>query len=92
MTRGDKCTSENLFIDFILAENESWKDNTVKTTMTEALLNEITFKINGVVTEFDFVAISGGGFYLNAVVPEPAEWAMIFGAVALTFVAYRRRR
>jgi hypothetical protein len=24
-------------------------------------------------------------------VPEPAEWAMIFGAIALAFVAYRKR-
>ena len=91
MKRGDGFTGEDLFIDFILAENESWKDNSVKTTMSEAKLNEITFKINGVITEFDFVATTGG-FYLNTVVPEPAEWAMIFGAVALAFVAYRRRR
>ncbi len=27
-----------------------------------------------------------------AAIPEPAEWAMIFGAIALGFVAYRRRR
>ncbi len=91
MTRGQGFTGEDLFIDFILAENESWKDNSVKTTMSEAQLNEITFKINGVITEFDFVATTDG-FYLNTVVPEPAEWAMIFGAVALAFVAYRRRR
>ena len=26
------------------------------------------------------------------VVPEPAEWAMIFGTIALAFVVYRRRR
>ena len=31
------------------------------------------------------------GFYINTVVPEPAEWAMIFGAIALGFVAYRRK-
>ena len=30
--------------------------------------------------------------YSGALVPEPAEWAMIFGAIALAFVAYRRRR
>ena len=35
---------------------------------------------------------SGSGFWVNAAVPEPAEWAMIFGAIALSFVAYRRRR
>ncbi len=35
-----------------------------------------------------------GYYYVNATtaVPEPAEWAMIFGAVALGFVAYKRRK
>ena len=35
-----------------------------------------------------------GSFYVNAIstaVPEPAEWAMIFGGIALAFVMYRRR-
>jgi hypothetical protein len=31
------------------------------------------------------------GFYIN-VVPEPAEWALIFGAIAFGFIAYRRRK
>ena len=30
--------------------------------------------------------------YAQALVPEPAEWAAIFGAIALAFVAYRRRK
>ncbi len=30
--------------------------------------------------------------YYVVAVPEPAEWAMIFGAIALGFVAYRRRK
>ncbi len=35
-----------------------------------------------------------GYYYVNATaaVPEPAEWAAIFGAIALGFVAYRRRK
>ena len=32
-----------------------------------------------------------GGVFINVVVPEPAEWAMIFGGIALAFVMYRRR-
>ena len=32
------------------------------------------------------------GFWLNAVVPEPSTHAMIFGAIALGFAAYRRRK
>ena len=31
-------------------------------------------------------------FSQSAVVPEPSEWAFIFGALALSFAAYRRRR
>ena len=35
-----------------------------------------------------------GDYYISAsaLVPEPAEWAMIFGAIALAFVAYRRKK
>ena len=34
-----------------------------------------------------------GGYLLSAVaVPEPAEWAMIFGAIALGLAIYRRRK
>ncbi len=33
-----------------------------------------------------------GANALIAAVPEPAEWATIFGAIALGFVAYRRRK
>ncbi len=31
-------------------------------------------------------------FTVATQVPEPAEWAMIFGAIALAFVAYRRKK
>lgn len=30
--------------------------------------------------------------YLNYVIPEPAEWAAIFGAIALAMAVYRRRK
>ncbi len=48
-------------------------------------------------TEGNLVAVSaidGSGVYLNVVtaVPEPAEWAVILGALALGFVAYKRRK
>ena len=35
-------------------------------------------------------AVSSTGWI--SAIPEPAEWAMIFGAIALAFVAYRRRK
>ena len=36
--------------------------------------------------------IESGVFSVSTVVPEPAEWAMIFGVIALVFIAYRRRK
>ncbi len=43
--------------------------------------------------EFANGTSADGGYYIyNVAVPEPAEWAMIFGAIALGFVAYRRRK
>ena len=35
---------------------------------------------------------NSGVYTIYTQVPEPAEWAMIFGAIALGFVAYRRRK
>ncbi len=36
---------------------------------------------------------AAGGYWLTAVaIPEPAEWAAIFGALALTLAIYRRRK
>jgi len=32
------------------------------------------------------------GYWLNAAVPEPAEWAAIFGVIVLGFAAYRKRK
>ena len=48
-----------------------------------------------VLNENLFIKDLGDGsytIYTESVVPEPAEWAMIFGAIALGFVAYRRRK
>ena len=40
---------------------------------------------------FDFDS-STGALNINVNVPEPAEWAMILGAIAIAFAAYRRRK
>lgn len=92
--RGSGCTSEDLFVDFILDSSETWRDNSVKVTeMSLADLAEVTFKINGVITDFNFVeAGAANSYYLNLTVPEPAEWAAIFGVIALMFAACRRRK
>ena len=38
------------------------------------------------------IFVEGFSSYAFSQVPEPAEWAVIFGAVALMFVVYRRRK
>ena len=40
----------------------------------------------------DFDSSIGGYWLTTAPIPEPATWAAIFGAVALGFAAYRRRK
>ena len=53
-----------------------------------SVLDEEKYKIN-------IAAVDGeaNAFWVNAVaVPEPAEWALIFGAIALGLVIYRRRK
>jgi hypothetical protein len=54
---------------------------------------------NRAYTNDDFQMVAGEwngmqGFWLNipAAVPEPAEWAMILGGLALAFAMYRRRK
>ena len=45
--------------------------------------------------DFEIVEIAaedGGGFWLNAIVPEPASVAALFGAMALAFATWRKRR
>jgi hypothetical protein len=43
---------------------------------------------------FEQATVDGvSGYLLSAVaVPEPAEWAMIFGGIALALAVYRRRK
>ena len=57
-----------------------------------------TTKDGKTLTTEDFEFVAGqytegiNGYWLNAVVPEPSTYAMIFGAIALGFAAYRRRK
>ena len=43
---------------------------------------------------FEQATVDGvNGYLLSAVaVPEPAEWTMIFGGIALALAVYRRRK
>lgn len=61
-------------------------------------LANVTFQVyNHSLLQYE-EGVLGENFFINdgwisrtAEVPEPAEWAMIFGAIALAFVAYRKR-
>ena len=39
-----------------------------------------------------YATVGGNSIEVNVVVPEPAEWAMIFGALALGLALYRKRK
>jgi hypothetical protein len=43
-------------------------------------------------TESQWIGNATDGFILTVAVPEPAEWAMIFGGIALALAIYRRRK
>ncbi len=56
-----------------------------------------TFTLVGDVADLKFDTVNVGGtdyikFWTGAAIPEPAEWAAIFGAIALGFAIYRRRK
>ena len=51
-----------------------------------------TYTLDNLEFEAGLYTDGTNGYWLNVSVPEPAEWAMIFGAVALGFAIYRRRK
>ena len=94
------CDSNLIFTDFEnglvkLGINESIlaADGTISLGVANTSL-----KISGLTKDGkalnDGWSIDSNGYLFNlgAVVPEPSEWAAIFGALALAFAAYRRRK
>ncbi len=76
-------TVDNFFIEFINFENG-------KVKLTNDLLKADDWahvKAEG----WENFRLENGYITATEVVPEPAEWAMIFGGIALAFVMYRRR-
>jgi hypothetical protein len=59
----------------------------------EGLLYQCVY-VNGVLLTADMLEKQTSGAYKDTfmVIPEPSTYAMIFGAIALGFVAYRRRK
>ena len=85
----------NIFIE----EDFSWEND--KIHFTNATVERVvsilgTITIGDTVIDkslWDIVSDGNKGVYVNLTqVPEPAEWALIFGAIALGFIAYRRRK
>ncbi len=81
---------------------DNWHDNSFKIVdMALADLEKISFyeevvdgetvSLSKLDVKFVETSLGSGDYWVNAV-PEPAEWAIIFGAIALGFVAYRRRK
>ena len=48
--------------------------------------------LNNGVSKFNAVVDSNGVALVGSAVPEPSQWAMILGAIALGFVMYFRRK
>ena len=55
--------------------------------------NLIAYDVNGKLLE-GLWSVDANGYLFNSAlaVPEPAEWAMIFGGIALGLAIYRRRK
>ena len=74
---------------------DSWDEENAVFTINSAENQTIKYQFvdsNGVaLTGLSYTAVDGG-WLLTGAVPEPAEWAMIFGGIALGFAIYRRRK
>ncbi len=80
--------------DFFINITGEWNDDTFKIfDMEKSDIENLDIRYNGVATAFDVInATTGGGYYITQTqVPEPATFALIFGALGLGFVLYRRR-
>ena len=73
---------------------ESGSDYTLSYYKGDELSTTITLKgadLSGFT--FEQTTVNGvNGYLLSVAVPEPAEWAMIFGGIALGLAIYRRRK
>jgi len=60
----------------------------------DSLLNifSVTLDASGNILTQEKLYQNASGYITAIAVPEPAEWALIFGAIAFGFVAYRRRK
>lgn len=94
---GNVITFDNIFTDgFSQIIFSDFEDELLRITNKESIadidISKLVAMQNG--TQLSVNWIDRGDYYAltSAIVPEPAQWAMIFGAVALGFAMYRRRK
>lgn len=75
---------------------DNWHDNSFRIVgMDLAGLEALKFydtSLDQLEVYFVETSAGSGEYWVNSTIPEPAEWAMILGALALAVAAYRRRR
>ena len=83
----DKCSDWN--VESWDAENSAFTVKRKTNTMTIYFVDENEEQLK----DLSFTAVDGGWLITGMqAVPEPAEWAMIFGGIALGLAIYRRRK
>ncbi len=76
---------------FNIADSANLTQNGESVTLA-SLQDDMVVTYNGQTLDKSQWSLDAQTGKLTAAVPEPAEWAMIFGALALGFVAYRKRK
>jgi len=82
---------------FILADYADYDYNFKISNMTLTEIEALTFynsSSTALVEGVDYFIIAdttNGGYWINSTIPEPAEWAAIFGALALSLAIWRKR-
>ena len=76
---------------------DSWDNDSAIFTINSAENQTIKYRFidgNGnALTDLTYTAVEGGWLLTGmTAVPEPAEWAMIFGGIALGLAIYRKRK
>ncbi len=85
-------------LNLVVEKGYNWVNNSVHIGLTDDLVNQYinTITIDDTIvdsSQIQIISDGNGGSYINLVaVPEPAEWAAIFGSIALAFAVYRRRK
>ena len=87
---GYKWENDKLFVGNITEEQLNQRIGAVQIGDIRYEKGDWTSVIEFIATTITIGNATYDGFYINTI-PEPAEWVMIFGAIALAFVVYRRK-